>query len=130
MLHTPVGIEPLGSLHHLLFLHLWLSESGSVDLFNETVKLICKCLMESWKNDLSCALATLEVLSALARVRVVDQSQAESKRAIRLICDFVISQCSRPAPSHSKVGFMLLVTCNTFVSNVTLKHICCRLFAV
>lgn len=77
---------------------------SSVELFNEAVKLICKRSMESWKNDLSCALATLEVLSALARVKLVDQSRAESKLAIRLICDFVISQCSRPAPSHSKVN--------------------------
>ena len=85
---------------------------GSVELFNEAVRLICKRLMESWKNDLSCALATLEVLSALARVRLVEQSQAECKRAIRLICDFVVSQCSRPAPSHSKVSVMLSGSCS------------------
>jgi len=76
---------------------------SSVELFNEAVKLICKRLMESWKNDWSCALATVEVLSALARVRLVEQSRAECKRAVTLICDCVISQCSRPAPSHSKV---------------------------
>ena len=81
-----------------------------MELFNEAVQLICKRLMESWKNDLSCALATLEVLSALARVRLVEQSRAECKSAIRLICDFVISQCSRPAPSHSKVGILLSVS--------------------
>ena len=81
-----------------------------MELFNEAVKLICKRLMESWKNDLSCALATLEVLSALARVRLVEQSQAECKRAIRLICEFVISQCNRPAPSHSKVGITSLIS--------------------
>jgi len=82
----------------------------SVELFNKAVKLICKRSMDSWKNDLSCALATLEVLSALARIKLVDQSRAESKRAIRLICDFVISQCSRPAPSHSKVGVVMFAS--------------------
>jgi len=79
------------------------SSSSSVELFNEAVQLICKRVMELWKNDLSCGLAMLEVLSALARIRLIKQTQAECKRAIRLICDFVISQCSRPAPSHSKV---------------------------
>jgi len=86
--------------------------ASSVDLFNEAVKLICKRIMESWKNDLSCALATLEVLSALARVQLAEPSQAECKRAIRLICDFVVSQCNRPAPSHSKVHIVLFVSCN------------------
>jgi len=79
------------------------TEWSSVELFNEALKLICKQLMESWKNDVNCALATVEVLSALARVRPVDQNQVECKQTIRLMCDFVISQCSRPAPSHSKV---------------------------
>jgi len=78
-------------------------EETSVDLFNEAIKLICQRVMESWKSHLSCALATLEVLSALARVRLVEKNRAECKRAIRLICEFVVSQCSRPAPSHSKV---------------------------
>jgi len=87
------------------------TETSSVELFNEAVLLICRRLMESWKNDLSCALATLEVLSALARVRLVEQSRAECKRAVRLICDFVISQCSRPAPSHSKVSITLAINC-------------------
>lgn len=82
---------------------------SSVELFNEAVQLICKRLIESWKNDLGCALATLEVLLALARVRLVEQSQAECKRAIRLICDFVMSQCSRPAPTHTKVSVMLFI---------------------
>ena len=89
------------------FVYACCIESSSVELFNEAMQLICKRLMESWKNDFSCALATLEVLSALARVRLVEQSQVECKRAIRLICDFVVSQCSRPAPSHSKVSCLL-----------------------
>jgi len=88
-------------------------KESTVELFNEALKLICKRLMESWKNDLSCALATLEVLSALARVRLIEQSQAECKRAIRLICDFFISQCSRPAPSHSKVSVACFINGKT-----------------
>jgi len=108
---------------------LMICTESSVKLFNEAVKLICKRLKESWKNDLSCGLATLEVLSALAQVRLVEQSQAECKRAIYLICDFVISQCSRPAPSHSKVGIVtfFLGRNKASVIDVRIKH--CLSFA-
>ncbi|KAL8176754.1 UNVERIFIED_CONTAM: hypothetical protein K2H54_038283 [Gekko kuhli] len=50
---------------------------------------------------MSISLAALELLSGLAKVKVaVDPS--DRKRAISSVCGYIVHQCSRPAPFHSR----------------------------
>jgi hypothetical protein len=78
------------------------------DLFNKATALVCNRLMTLWKSELNSALAAMEVLSALARVKLVEPSRAMCKRAVNWICEFVAFQCSRPPQSHSKVRLTLV----------------------
>jgi hypothetical protein len=38
----------------------------------------------------------------LAKVKIPEQDPLESKRAVKWICDYIVTQCSRPPPAHSK----------------------------
>ncbi|KAI1295337.1 Ral GTPase-activating protein subunit beta [Halotydeus destructor] len=75
-------------------------------LFARTLSLVCNYLISTSKNDTQFSFAALEVLSALARIRLISNDLPaliyEFKRTTKWICDFIVSQCSRPPPSHSK----------------------------
>ncbi|XP_059096422.1 ral GTPase-activating protein subunit beta-like isoform X2 [Tigriopus californicus] len=71
-------------------------------VFVRTTYLVCHRLISSWKTDLNTSLAALEVLGGLARVQLPRQDPLESKRAVKWICDYIVTQCSRPPPAHSK----------------------------
>jgi len=77
---------------------------SGTELFDKAVSLVCNRLMVSWKGDLCSALAAMEVLSALARVRLIEPSRIMCKRAVNWICEFVAYQCGRPPQYHSKVS--------------------------
>ncbi|XP_039292662.1 ral GTPase-activating protein subunit beta isoform X3 [Nilaparvata lugens] len=64
--------------------------------------LVCHRLISSWKTDLNVSLAALELLSGLARVHIRDTDALECKRAVKWICDYIVYQCGRPPPAHSK----------------------------
>ena len=66
------------------------------------MSLVATRLMASWKLDLSTALAAMEVLSGLAKVHLNMPSALMCKRTVKWICDFIVYQCSRPPPSHSR----------------------------
>lgn len=52
------------------------TNSGSFHgLFVHASHLVCHRLISSWKADLNTSLAALELLSALARIRVNDHGQ-------------------------------------------------------
>ncbi len=81
--------------------HLLISDSAH-GLFGHAASLVCNRLMASWKMDLNNALAAIEVLSSLAKVRLNNPNLLMCKRTVNWISEFIVYQCSRPAPAHSK----------------------------
>ena len=51
-------------------------------LFVHACHLVCHRLISSWKADLNTSLAALELLSALARIRVTDHGNAHFSLAL------------------------------------------------
>merc|ERR1719219_1736439 len=70
--------------------------------FVNAAHLVCHRLISSWKSDLNSSLAALELLRGLARTKILEKESLECKRSLKWICDFIIAQCSRPPPAHSK----------------------------
>ncbi len=70
--------------------------------FVNAVHLVCHRLISSWKLDLNSSLAALELLRGLARTKILESESLECKRSLKWICDFILVQCSRPPPAHSK----------------------------
>ncbi|XP_066140830.1 ral GTPase-activating protein subunit beta isoform X3 [Euwallacea fornicatus] len=76
-------------------------------LFVRATYLVCHRLISSWKTDLNVSLAALELLSGLARIHIKESAKKltdamECKRAVKWLCDYIVYQCSRPPPAHSK----------------------------
>ncbi|KOC70045.1 Ral GTPase-activating protein subunit beta [Habropoda laboriosa] len=71
-------------------------------LFVRATYLVCHRLISSWKTDLNISLAALEILSGLARTRIRETDALECKRAVKWLCDYIVYQCWRPPPAHSK----------------------------
>ncbi|KAJ8946712.1 hypothetical protein NQ318_006970, partial [Aromia moschata] len=71
-------------------------------LFVRATYLVCHRLISSWKTDLNVSLAALELLSGLARIHIKGSDVMECKRAVKWLCDYIVYQCSRPPPAHSK----------------------------
>ncbi|XP_018579922.1 ral GTPase-activating protein subunit beta isoform X2 [Anoplophora glabripennis] len=71
-------------------------------LFVRATYLVCHRLISSWKTDLNVSLAALELLSGLARIHIKGSDAMECKRAVKWLCDYIVYQCSRPPPAHSK----------------------------
>ena len=79
-------------------------------LFVRTLYLVCHNLISNWRNDTQFSLTALEVLTSLARIKLPDTNDStlltatlvEGKKCIKWICDYIVNQCSRPPPCHSK----------------------------
>jgi hypothetical protein len=71
-------------------------------LFVRATYLVCHRLISSWKSELNTSLAALELLGGLARIQMPDQDPLESKRAVKWLCDYIVTQISRPPTAHSK----------------------------
>uniref|UniRef100_A0A803TNC2 Ral GTPase-activating protein subunit beta n=1 Tax=Anolis carolinensis TaxID=28377 RepID=A0A803TNC2_ANOCA len=70
-------------------------------LLIRSIHLVTQRLNAQWRQEMSISLAALELLSGLAKVKVgVDSS--DRKRAISSVCSYIVYQCSRPAPLHSR----------------------------
>ncbi|XP_055507936.1 ral GTPase-activating protein subunit beta isoform X5 [Leucoraja erinacea] len=70
-------------------------------LLIRSIHLVTQRLNSQWRQDMSISLAALELLSGLAKVKVsVDSS--DRKRAVSSVCSYIVYQCSRPAPFHSR----------------------------
>ncbi|RWS27777.1 Ral GTPase-activating protein subunit beta-like protein [Leptotrombidium deliense] len=78
----------------------------AMGLFARTLYLVCHLLTSSWKNDTQVSLAALEMLSGLARIKFKSVDNTfnfdECKRATKWVCDYIVNQCSRPPPFHSR----------------------------
>lgn len=85
------------------FLVLSFSCCSVQEFFGQFASLVCNRLMASWKGELGCALAAMEVLSAFARIKFKKPNTLYCKRIVNWICEFVVFQCKQPAPAHSKV---------------------------
>ncbi|XP_063903676.1 ral GTPase-activating protein subunit beta isoform X3 [Zophobas morio] len=84
-----------------------LSSDSAHALFVRATYLVCHRLISSWKTDLNVSLAALELLSGLARIHIKESARKltdamECKRAVKWLCDYIVYQCSRPPPAHSK----------------------------
>ncbi|XP_063235788.1 ral GTPase-activating protein subunit beta isoform X2 [Bacillus rossius redtenbacheri] len=71
-------------------------------LFVRATYLVCHRLISSWKTDLNVSLAALELLAGLARTHIKETDALECKRAVKWLCDYIVYQCWRPPPAHSK----------------------------
>ncbi|XP_067010015.2 ral GTPase-activating protein subunit beta [Anabrus simplex] len=71
-------------------------------LFVRATYLVCHRLISSWKTDLNVSLAALELLAGLARTHIRETDALECKRAVKWLCDYIVSQCWRPPQAHSK----------------------------
>ncbi|XP_063064371.1 ral GTPase-activating protein subunit beta-like [Engraulis encrasicolus] len=87
--------------HALLRDYVPSSPDSAMGLLVRSVHLVTQKLTSSWRNDMSISLAALELLAGLAKVKVCVEA-SEKRRAVRSVCDFIESQCSRPAPQHSR----------------------------
>ncbi|RMB95521.1 hypothetical protein DUI87_27631 [Hirundo rustica rustica] len=70
-------------------------------LLIRSIHLVTQRLNSQWRQDMSISLAALELLSGLAKVKVV-VDPSDRKRAISSVCSYIVYQCSRPAPLHSR----------------------------
>ncbi|XP_071799267.1 ral GTPase-activating protein subunit beta-like isoform X2 [Asterias amurensis] len=71
-------------------------------IFVRCCHLVCQRLMSAWSTDYTVALAALELLAGLAKVKIKIQDSLECKRAVKWICDHIVYQCSRPSMYHSR----------------------------
>ncbi|XP_037257587.1 ral GTPase-activating protein subunit beta isoform X3 [Falco biarmicus] len=78
-----------------------LNTDTAAGLLIRSIHLVTQRLNSQWRQDMSISLAALELLSGLAKVKVVVDS-SDRKRAIGSVCSYIVYQCSRPAPLHSR----------------------------
>ena len=71
-------------------------------LFGQAASYVCNRLMASWKAELNTALAAMELLAGLAKVKINPPNMLFCKRTVKWICDFIVYQCSRPPQNHSR----------------------------
>ncbi|XP_061428137.1 ral GTPase-activating protein subunit beta isoform X2 [Lethenteron reissneri] len=76
-------------------------QDSALGLLVRAIHLVTQRVRTQWKADLKVSLAALELLSGLAKVRVTPE-MAERRRAVSAVCEFIVFQCSRPAPFHSR----------------------------
>ncbi|XP_026121508.1 ral GTPase-activating protein subunit beta-like isoform X2 [Carassius auratus] len=70
-------------------------------LLIRSIHLLTQRLNSQWRSDMSISLAALELLAGLAKVKVSVES-SDRKRAVSSVCSYIVYQCSRPAPLHSR----------------------------
>nr|XP_054500120.1 ral GTPase-activating protein subunit beta isoform X5 [Agelaius phoeniceus] len=94
---TPDSERPAQALLRDYALHT----DTAAGLLIRSIHLVTQRLNSQWRQDMSISLAALELLSGLAKVKVaVDPT--DRKRAISSVCSYIVYQCSRPAPLHSR----------------------------
>ncbi|XP_037623458.1 ral GTPase-activating protein subunit beta-like isoform X3 [Sebastes umbrosus] len=76
------------------------SDAASI-LWVQFVRLLTQRLTAQWRNDSAVCLSALEVLGGLAKVKV-SVEESERMRAVTSVCCYIVFQCSRPPPLHSR----------------------------
>ncbi|XP_071349372.1 ral GTPase-activating protein subunit beta-like isoform X2 [Trachinotus anak] len=70
-------------------------------LWVQFVRLLTQRLTSQWRNESAVCLSALEVLGGLAKVEVRVE-EAERRRVVSSVCTYIVFQCSRPPPLHSR----------------------------
>ncbi|XP_029632190.1 ral GTPase-activating protein subunit beta isoform X2 [Salmo trutta] len=94
---TPDSERPAQALLRDYALHT----DTAAGLLIRSIHLVTQRLNSQWRPDMSISLAALELLAGLAKVRASVES-ADRKRAVSSVCSYIVYQCSRPAPLHSR----------------------------
>ncbi|XP_062401605.1 ral GTPase-activating protein subunit beta isoform X1 [Sardina pilchardus] len=94
---TPDSERPAQALLRDYALH---TDTAS-GLLIRSIHLVTQRLNSQWRPDMSISLAALELLAGLAKVRASVES-SDRKRAVSSVCSYIVYQCSRPAPLHSR----------------------------
>ncbi|XP_063816263.1 ral GTPase-activating protein subunit beta isoform X1 [Pseudophryne corroboree] len=94
---TPDSERPAQALLRDYALHT----DTAAGLLMRSIHLVTQRLNSQWRPDMSISLAALELLSGLAKVKVSLDS-SDRKRAVISVCTYIVYQCSRPAPHHSR----------------------------
>ncbi|XP_051996717.1 ral GTPase-activating protein subunit beta-like isoform X2 [Xyrauchen texanus] len=94
---TPDSERPAQALLRDYALHT----DTAVGLLIRSIHLLTQRLNSQWRLDMSISLAALELLAGLAKVKVSVES-SDRKRAVSSVCSYIVYQCSRPAPLHSR----------------------------
>ncbi|XP_036388548.1 ral GTPase-activating protein subunit beta-like [Megalops cyprinoides] len=94
---TPESERPAQALLRDYALHT----DTAAGLLTRTIYLVTQRLNSQWRPDMSISLAALELLSGLAKVKA-GVGSADRKRAVSSVCGYIVFQCSRPAPQHSR----------------------------
>ncbi|XP_037831473.1 ral GTPase-activating protein subunit beta isoform X3 [Kryptolebias marmoratus] len=76
------------------------SDAAAV-LWVHMVHFLTRRLTSQWRNDSAVCLLALEVLGGLAKVEVQVEDM-ERRRVVSSVCTYIVFQCSRPPPLHSK----------------------------
>ncbi|KAJ8016428.1 hypothetical protein DPEC_G00007110 [Dallia pectoralis] len=92
---TQALLRDYGGLHPVAF------SDTAAGLLVRSIHLVFQRLTQQWRSDMSISLAALELLAGLAKVKASVDS-AERKRALSSVCTYIVYQCSRPAPLHSR----------------------------
>uniref|UniRef100_A0A672ZXY5 Ral GTPase-activating protein subunit alpha/beta N-terminal domain-containing protein n=1 Tax=Sphaeramia orbicularis TaxID=375764 RepID=A0A672ZXY5_9TELE len=74
---------------------------SAVVMWVQFVRLLTQRLTSQWRNDSAVCLSALEVLGGLAKVEV-SVEESEKRRAVSSVCSYIVFQCSRPPPLHSR----------------------------
>ncbi|XP_063311815.1 ral GTPase-activating protein subunit beta isoform X3 [Pelobates fuscus] len=94
---TPDSDRPAQALMRDYALHT----DTAAGLLKRSIHLVTQRLNSQWRSDMSISLAALELLSGLAKVKVAIDS-SDRKGAVSSVCTYIVYQCSRPAPHHSR----------------------------
>uniref|UniRef100_A0A673W0G4 Ral GTPase-activating protein subunit beta n=1 Tax=Salmo trutta TaxID=8032 RepID=A0A673W0G4_SALTR len=95
---TPDSERPAQALLRDYALHT----DTAAGLLIRSIHLVTQRLNSQWRPDMSISLAALELLAGLAKVRAPGGLSADRKRAVSSVCSYIVYQCSRPAPLHSR----------------------------
>ncbi|KAI1890432.1 hypothetical protein AGOR_G00153650 [Albula goreensis] len=94
---TPDSERPAQALLRDYALHT----DTAAGLLIRSIHLVTQRLNSQWRPDMSISLAALELLAGLAKVKASVES-TDRKRAVSSVCGYIVHQCSRPAPLHSR----------------------------
>ncbi|XP_030632552.1 ral GTPase-activating protein subunit beta isoform X1 [Chanos chanos] len=94
---TPDSERPAQALLRDYALHT----DTAAGLLIRSIHLLTQRLNSQWRPDMSISLAALELLAGLAKVKASVES-SDRKRAVSSVCGYIVYQCSRPAPLHSR----------------------------
>ncbi|XP_043978083.1 ral GTPase-activating protein subunit beta-like isoform X2 [Gambusia affinis] len=102
------------------------TQSEAAVLWVHVVRLLTQRLTSQWRNDPAVCLSALEVLGGLAKVEV-QVEVSERRRAVGSVCTYIVFQCGRPPPLHSRDLHSIIVAAfcclNTWLTqNPVLLH--------